>query len=549
MKNKIVWLVVSCLLVVAMLLVACAQPAEEKEAARGKPAGTLVARIGEAGTENWIPWLGGSATESSLWENVYDFMIYVNEETREKKGGILERWETSPDALTTTLWIRKGIPFHESEKWGEVTAEDIKYLFERLAEEGSLASKAVQVRKIESMEVVDTYTLVVHLKKEKADPIWWTNWMVSSLPTEPVTSKKYVETVGDDVASREPIGTGPYRVVEHQVGDYAKFEAFDEHWRVVPEFKNLTLMQIPEISTTIAALKTGQIDCTSVPADKIAEIKAAGFVVETAEWGGGVVSGVFGGNSCPEDTERYNPDYHNKDPWADVRVREAMAISVDRDAISQAILFGAGKPRGVHLQQAGSEKYLYPYDPERAKQLLAEAGYPDGFSFKIYSWARPGTPEMPAIIGAVAGYWAKIGLDASITMSDLPAYRPKAAAGETAGEMYFARTSWRSDFSIHLARYWTPGGVYPYWLDSDFIPLANQILKETDWSKRVAGWDEALKRMHEEVHLVPIVRIPNNYAYNGEKMRDWPHGGMPYPQYWQYIRHAEPLNTFRLFSP
>ena len=183
-----------------------------------------------------------------------------------------------------------------------------------------------------------------------------------------IVSKKYVETVGEEVASQKPIGTGPYKLVDSQSGSYFKFEALDNHWRVVPEFKTLTVRLLPETSTLVAALKNKEIDLAQVPAEQLADLKAAGVAVEVSPLGGGMLVIRWGGFVIPAD-KRYDPAYHNKDPWTDVRVRKAMAIAIDREAISKAIFAGSAKPAGVPLNSADMDKYHYSYDPAAAKTV------------------------------------------------------------------------------------------------------------------------------------------------------------------------------------
>ena len=208
--------------------------------------------------------------------------------------------------------------------------------------------------------------------------------------------------------------------MESKLASYYKFEALDSHWRVVPEFKTLTVRLIPEISTTVAMLKNKEIDLAGVPADQLADLKTAGLGTEV--YGGGINLIVqWGGITIPEDS-RYDPAYHNKDPWTDIRVRKAMTIAIDRQAICKTIYAGGAIPIGVFLFRADTDKYQYPYDPAAARQLLTEAGYPNGFSFRVISSVNPGLPETPRVMEALAGYWQQIGLDPKITVIDYNAY-------------------------------------------------------------------------------------------------------------------------------
>ena len=384
--------------------------------AAAKPQGELVAALPSYGNENWLPWL--DPVMANLHDIVYDMLIYWDNVNRKFIPGLAENWEVSPDGLTLTYHLRKGV--HFSDGWGEITSADVKYNFEMQASPKSIG-KTSQCRRIASMDTPDPYTLVVHFKDPY--PIFFADLSAgNSGVCQGIVCKKYLETVGEEVASQKPIGTGPYKMVESKTGSYFKFEAMEDNWRVVPEFKTLTVRLIPEISTLVAALKTKEIDCTQVPAEQMMDLKAAGVAVELSPVGGNVIMVSLGGMVVPEDN-RYDAAYHNKDPWVDSRVRKAMAIAIDREAICKAIYAGYAKPAAVPVIASGSDKYQYPLDPVAAKQLLDEAGYPNGFSFKLMSFTEPGYPEMPRVVEALAGYWQQIGLDPKITAVDFAVYQ------------------------------------------------------------------------------------------------------------------------------
>ncbi len=545
---KRTWLsILLALVVISSVLVACGPGGESTQtpaSGGAKPEGSLVAGVTSLGEEGLLPNRGGD-TQALIWENVYDYLIYVEEKTMKMIPGLAERWETSPDARTVTLWLRKGIMWPEA--YGEVTADDVKYTFERLAEQGSSSQRAAQLRVIEKTEVDGPYKVIITLKDP--NPVWWQFLNCNVSPYLPVISKKFVEAVGDDAANQKSIGSGPYRIIEQKRGSYVKFEAVEKHWRVVPEFKNLTLNIVPEESTRVAMLKTGEIDVTDVTAMKAAELKAAGISVATPGFGGGVLSYSFGGLIIPDD-KSYKADYHQKDPWTDIRVREAMSIAIDRDAINKAIFFGAAQPVAVPYIVPGWDKVKpITFDAKRAKELLKAAGYANGFNLELYSWARPGTPEIPSVTEAISGYWAEIGVKAKIVPLDLATFKPRMASRQTAGAIWPNRWSTSTEQSNQILTYHLPDSAQPVFEDAQFTPLGRQLLAELDFAKRNALWLDVMNYIRDNYLMMPVLAIQNNYAWNPKKVSEWPHGSTPYPQYWQYIKHAKPLNTFRLFTP
>ena len=509
-----------------------------------KPQGELVAAFTDLGNENFLPW-AVNAGASQLCDIVYDVLIYFDVVNREYFPGLAEKWELSSDGLTLTYHLRKGVQFQDG--WGEFTAEDVKFTFEKHASPQSVG-KTTASRQIKSMEIPDPYTLVVHFKNPS--PTFFMNFALSEGGMcQGIVSKKYVETVGEEEAAQKPIGTGPYKLIEGKLGDHYKFEAADSHWRVVPEFKYVIARIIPEISTTVAMLKTGEVDLSPVSSEQMADLKAAGLATEASKAGGVNFQITWGGLAIPED-KRYNADYHNKDPWVDMRVRKAMTIAIDRQAICDAIFKGGAFPTGVPLFTPDMEKYKYPFDQAAAKQLLVEAGYPDGFKFDVYSYVLTGVWETPRVMEALAGYWQQIGLKPNIVSTDRPTFDGKHRKPlKMAGELSPMRLSSEGDFLDNGLVFFIPNAPASIFMDEGSYAIWKEGSVKVDLSERAKYADKLQKYWFENYGPLPVVRIVYSYAWNSKKIAPFPHSMSDSPYYLEYVRHAQPLNTFRLFSP
>ena len=472
-------------------------------------------------------------------------MIYWDPINRKLIPGLAESWEVTPDGLSLTYHLRKGVQWQGG--WGEFTSADVKFNFEMHASKTSVG-KTSQTRKIASMDAPDPYTLVVNFKEPY--PTFFVDLsLANSAVCQGIVCKKYIETAGEDAAAEKPIGTGPYKWVESKLGSYHKLEALDSHWRVIPEFKNLIVRLISETSSIVAALKNKEIDMSLVPAEQLANLKSAGVAVEVSESGGGVQLVSFGGMVLSED-KRYDAAYHNKDPWTDPKIRKAMAISIDREAICKAIYAGYAKPAGAPLISMDFDKFQYPYDPAAAKQLLKDAGYPNGFSFKVISYTPPALPETPRIMEALAGFWQQIGLDPKITVVDYNTYLTKNCNPcKTANEVALTSFGPVGDMLSKVDVYLIPNASTCSFKMKALIPCINLSTKNATFEERLAAVNKLNQYYFDNIGPIPVVRAGLCYAWNADKISAWPHADSSRPTNCEYVRHVQPLNTFRLFNP
>jgi ABC-type transport system substrate-binding protein len=229
-----------------------------------------------------------------------------------------------------------------------------------------------------------------------------------------VYCKKYVETVGKEEAFDHPIGTGPWKWVETVAGDHIKFEANEDSWYKVPEFKYLTLKLVPDASTAVFMLQSGQVNMTLISPDKVPEIQAAGLnIIQIPERK--PIEVFFGGQHLP-DNKFYDPTV----PWADhpdeaadsdwnqraLKVRKALSLAINPQAMIDNIMHGYATPYVMHDITMSHVWYKpewkpIPYDLAQAKALLAEAGYPNGFD-KTVQVIIPSTPLTSVNTRAVA---------------------------------------------------------------------------------------------------------------------------------------------------
>jgi peptide/nickel transport system substrate-binding protein len=411
---------------------------------------------------------------------IYEWLFYTDVETLEPEPGLALDWEMSPDGMTYTFHLREGVQFHEG--WGEVTGEDVKYSWERMIDENSIGSPAGQLRAlIDTIEVPDPYTVVLQLQKPNAELIrgHMTDYNAGGM----IVCKEYVESVGDEEANAHPIGTGPYALAEahQQAGPIVlkTIEGAENHWRVTPEFETVTFLLVPEEATRVAMLLAGEADLAPISYDSVESITGAGLHVVSIP--GSWVPLIWFGGIVETQPERYVPDQ----PWADVRVRQALNYAVDREAIAQSIFHGEAVPAGAPNPVPGwVDIEPYPYDPDKATDLLAEAGYPDGFPLTLKTLqANPGA-ELPIIGEAVALYWEEIGIDVTIIPTDWGSVRDELLAGQANNYLFTQRGQPFAEPLAPATIFFPPDGAFTSYATEESSALLSAMMTELDADKR-----------------------------------------------------------------
>ena len=368
-------------------------------------------------------------------------------------GRLAEEWSVAPDTVTWTFNLREGVPFHDD--WGEFTAEDYIWSIKAGAAEGSLNGRAPDHRlKFLNPEghliALDDHTIELNT----AEPYWdlLTSVHTPGLDAVWAVSKKQVEelekSIGLDAANSQLVGTGPWKIEDSQPGEYWHFEAVMDHYQKTPYFAEMRFREIPEESTRVANFQTRRIDVFTAVPDTIALLANTPGTLFMAQKGAAQQHLLFYGQyyhsadpeTCPGrpggpwpdrpespkcPSSGYDPDapYVSSNPdmdspeWDAARkVRLAMNIAIDRQKLIEELVHGEAVPLSMLAwsNQPGKPEWKWEYDVERAKQLLEEAGYGDGFSVDLFPAVR-GAPAEVEACEAVGDMWADIGITARIT--------------------------------------------------------------------------------------------------------------------------------------
>jgi peptide/nickel transport system substrate-binding protein len=346
-----------------------------------------------------------------------------------------------------------------------------------------------------------------------------------------ILPKAYFQRVGADAFAKNPIGSGPYKVAKNVIGASVQLEAVDRHWREgVPKYKTLTCMLVPEESTRLAQLKTGEADIIAVSRERVPEVKAAGFHV-FSKLNDQVVAVYM--------QQQWDPV-----PIADTRVRQALNLAIDKEAIMKFVFAGQGVPAamypiGSYGVAGGADRELkpYPYDPQKAKQLLAEAGYPNGFETKIYSYVTADLPELHRLSEAVADYLEKVGVKAKITPMDRAALTTKRQARSLPGDLLPWSTPNRG-VAIHIATIIHALHHSKATFSSTAAPELDRMIEQALAATEVKEVERLVGEMHRYLYHhannITIGEIHTNYASN-QKITSWDLGRNLYDNNLRYL--------------
>ncbi|MDP2948041.1 MAG: ABC transporter substrate-binding protein, partial [Chloroflexota bacterium] len=350
---------------------------------------------------------------------IYDTLLGSDPNTGAIIGGIAETWEQGKDGLSWTFRIRKGLQWHNGDP---ITAEDVKFSFESYLAPDAINGDAWRLR-VASGEVVDQYTFKANLKQID---VYFASAMSRAVGENGVIiPKKYVESIGFKEFARKPVGSGSWTFKESATGVKVVFQAWDKHWKFTPKFQTFTIVMVPEESTRVAMLRTGQAGIAMIEPDSMPELRKAGVKMVTVPAVEQSTYYIWG---------TYDPRYKDS-PIANVKVREALSLALNRQEIIDFVMEGeAAMPvaygtfrysldTDVPYWEKWSKDKLR-YDPAAAKKLIADAGYPNGFKMTFLNYDRPGSAYQRRVGEAQAGYWRKVGIDVDVRMTEWGVFSP-----------------------------------------------------------------------------------------------------------------------------
>ena len=510
------------------------------------PRGTFTMVQAALGGENYIPRFNLSGEEGFLWDAIANPTIGADRsdgQTYDFNVGSAESLVVDVTATDVTITIvLKEVPFNENQ--GMISAEDLKFSLSQFLKEDSRNPRSREVQNLlnrdpETPEVVDRQTLVIRSKKE-----WGVGPLIEGkvftaisggTDTATIIPKRYFEEVGGELEYRNhPISNGPFRFVSHDPNLRVVLEAVQDHWLKTPGFEQVRFEKVPEEATRVASLLAGRADAAVISPKSKDELDSSKAKIVRIEQSGEVF-GIFGGMWLPT-RDSYNPNT----PWTganpldenSIKVRHAMNIAIDRDAIIEKVLFGEADPVAVpwlfDVDGAPwhSDRWVpYEYDPDKAKQLLAEAGYPNGFETNAFDVPLAYYPANADVMQVLAGFWRDIGITINETLVEYrPTLRTRLVDRTTDDLLYtYTQPLIYSPFIYFGSSCCFVSGAVLGHLATEFIDdkFYNEANKEYDAIKQGAIMQEIGDYIYDNYIGIPIASTRTLIGVNVNTVGEW----------------------------
>ena len=450
-----------------VITVAWAQTAAPPAKAKLERLRIAVAPLGYDTNFSWMHTISGMLDKRPALE----YLVGIDRNTGAYIPELAEKWEMAPDGKTWTITLRKGVKFHEN--WGEFSARDVRHAVFLVTQPEAIAGStpvwrnAMGVTKTDTaeevarkaeqgVEIVDDYKVVFHLKQ--VVPEFVEN--LSAFQDLPMQSKARWDAGGKELYGQKVVGTGPFEFVERKLGSHVLYKRVENHWRKTPEYSELEFRWVPEGVTRLASLMAGEVHISDVDRALQKDAIAKGMKISASKLPAMQHQWQFGGMYFAT-PDKLDP----KNPFVQIKVRQAMNMAINRQAIAQNLLSGNVQPHRVMGYHPQLSTAIWPgiwnpewdkrfeerfgYDPAKAKALLAQAGYPQGFEFTLYLYTLPGLPEIVDIGQAMALDFQAIGLKPKLVETEFPRVRELYRTQTVHGALFPTR---HADQALTVAR-------------------------------------------------------------------------------------------------
>jgi peptide/nickel transport system substrate-binding protein len=446
---------------------------------------------------NVDPYYNNLRTGVVMHHQAWDTLVYRDPDTFKIKPLLATEWKT-PDPTTIEFTLRAGVKFHDG---STLTADDVVYTLNLAADPNSKVSTPANYNWIDKAEKTGDLSVRVKLKRPTPAALDYFALVI------PIYPKAYREKVGPEGYAKAPVGAGPYKITKVEPGVSIDFERFEDYWagspKGKPAIKKLAVRFVPDATTEMTELLAQRADWIwNLNPDQFDNVNKLPTLTAVRK------ESMRVGFMQLDAAGRTGAD----NPITKLKVRQAIFHAIDRQAIADKLVTGGSRvpPAPCFPPQFGCDgeaAVLYDYNPAKAKQLLAEAGYPDGFDVELASYV------LPQWGSAVQNYLLAVGIRAKLNQLQVAALIQRSNAGELRTQL----GSWGSysinDVSAILPNYFD-GGAVDYARDAQVTKLLVEGGSSNDPEVRKKAYSAAIHRITEQAYWVPLHTYVTTYGFS-----------------------------------
>ena len=437
------------------------------------------------------------AVNRMIFENLVKFDPKLN-----LVPGLAEKWEQAKDGMSWTFFLRKGVKFHDGTPFN---AEAAKYFFDRMIGPEKPSRAGLYAPLVDSATVVDEYTVKVNMKAPFA---FLLNNIAHS--ASGIGSPTAHKAMGKDIA-RKPVGTGPFKFVEWVHGDHLTLVPNENYWGGKPKLEKIIVKTVKEESARVMMLQSGDAQlAVRLPSEDIPRLeKDAKIQLDATE----TLRVLYIGFNCA------------KKPFSDERVRQAFNLAMDRESIVKNIYQGRALVASNIVAPLTTGYFPmppYPYDPEKAKKLLADAGFPNGLKAKFIS-PQGRYPKDFEMAQALQQQWKKAGIDVTLDTMEWAAYlaATRKPLDQTDVEVFLlgwapssAEARWIL-YPLYGTDQWVPkGNNRLFYSNKQFDDYVDKLTKASDKAERDKNLKLAQELLYKEVPQLPVLVTKETIGYS-----------------------------------
>ena len=463
--------------------------------------------------------------EHLQYDPFLETLLDVDPKTGEFTPRLAEKWEASPDLKEWTFYLRKGVQFHYG--FGEFTARDVVHAHSFMLRPEATAGTAPLWREAEEVKVVNDYQVVFRMKR----PMSIIPYITSRASELRIVSKAQWDQEGLEGFEKRPAGTGSYRYVGRKTGISVEYARVDNHWGEKPDFKELEIRIVPEETTRLALLLSGEAHIVDLPRELQKEALGRGMQVFSSSFPVDWMTVYFGGQYyMPGD-----PKFQASVPWTNKKVRQALNMAVNRQEILKTIFAGEGTlayvsgwlpiSEGWNPEWEKKFEQQYGYNPAKAKELLKEAGYPAGMKLKLLAFTNPGESEGPQVADALGIYFKEVGIEVETEVIDWARLRDMFRNKNIQCCLWPNIISWRPVEEWIRGAYSSKATGHIFedeFLEKNYLTLTQAVNpEERNRLARAIG-----DHLFNEFADIPLIWFYNEVVVNPKVVADWKYPGI-----------------------